>query len=186
MSRRFALAPILPFAFFALACQPPEQPAQKGDGKGDDKGAVAVGDAAKGDGNKVETAPSQPAPGPATASTPAADGDAREAAPPPWFDESLYGEAKVMRKDRSEVKLAGGYASALVLQLADGTSIEQCMQSALTEIGKDVGKSVAELPQPDVGADRQTVHGTDNGYDWTVVCGDAKGKPTMYLSYTRS
>ena len=91
-----------------------------------------------------------------------------------------------MRKDTSETKLAGGYASAMVLELPAGTTADQCMELALAEIAKNLGKPVTDLPEPDKDDGRQVIHGTDNCYNYTVVCGDAKDKPIMYLSYTCS
>jgi len=102
--------------------------------------------------------------------------------PPPWFDEAKIEHAKVLNKSASDGPIAGGYATAMVLELQPEATTERCIelvQAAMSESLPD------RLPAPSVGDDgRQTIQGQADGYHYTVVCGEAKGKPTLYLSYT--
>lgn len=100
--------------------------------------------------------------------------------PPAWYDASKIEHAAVISNSVSKGKIAGGYASAMVLELLPGTTTEQCIEKAQAALGE----SLDDLPEPVTGADgRQTIQGQKDGYHYTVVCGEAKGKPTVYLSY---
>lgn len=80
----------------------------------------------------------------------------------------------------SEGTIAGGYASAMILELEPGVSNEQCIERAK----KALGESLSELPEATIDGDRLMLQGKADDYHYTIVCGEAKGKPTMYLSYT--
>lgn len=188
--RRSELAPFaaLALAGALLGCQPVEDEATKPEAQaGEDAKAEAdAADATKKEAG-VEARPADPAAQPVeTPPEPIANGTTREGEPPKWYDESLYADSKVVRKDRSETMLSGGYASAMVLELAEGTSTQQCMAQALAEIAKEMGKDPTQLDAPEGNGDRLMAKGTGSGYEYVVVCGEAKGKQTMYLSYTRS
>jgi hypothetical protein len=87
----------------------------------------------------------------------------------------------VIKQMASEGTIAGGYASALVLELEAGVSNEQCIERAKAVLGE----SLSELPEATAGdGERLMLQGKTDEYHYTVVCGEAKGKPTMYLSYT--
>ncbi|NVB38003.1 hypothetical protein G6O69_09180 [Pseudenhygromyxa sp. WMMC2535] len=174
-SAALAIALTLPLA--ALACEPPK-PAE----------------ATKGAPEAAEPAAPEQAPAPTTVPAPSSapavsqespDGSSRPGEPPPWYDEARFPGSVVKRKDVDETKFRGGFTAAMILVLAAGTSPDQCMQNALSEIAKVAGKTVADMPSPDTSTDRQVAHGIEGGYEWTVVCGDAEGKPMMFLSYAR-
>lgn len=157
----------------AFACTPPAPAKSEGEGEEAAKKAEKTEDTEKAEAPKPEPPPEP-------------DGATRESEPPPWYDEKLYPVVKVVRQDQSETKFAGGYASAMVLELEADTSPEVCMKTALGEIRKDLDEGV-EVPAPAAGPDgRLTVTGNGTGYEYVVVCGIAKGKSTLYLSYTRS
>ncbi|GEM_PF-2446062 len=182
MRRSFLICLSAALSIGATACQSPTQ-SGPGPAKSDAPAAAAdsgVEPRATDPAGKAST----PEPGPQVSAEPGSE--VREGTPPAWYDETIYADSTVIRKDTAETKLAGGYASAMVLQLRAGTSSSECMGQALGEIAKEAGTTVDDLSTPEVSDDRQMAHGTNNGYDWTIVCGEAKGKPTLYLSYTRS
>lgn len=106
-------------------------------------------------------------------------------APPAWFDASKFEHKAVTNQVASQGKIAGGYASAMVLELEPGTTAEDCVAMAREVIGETV-EDVAEASPG--GEGRLMLQGEATGfsvsYHYTIVCGEAKGKPTMYLSYT--
>lgn len=111
-----------------------------------------------------------------------ADGvtNAERPPPPAWFDAAKIQHQAVIQQMASEGTIAGGYASALILELEPGVSNEQCIERARTVLGE----SLPDLPEATPDGERLMLQGKSDDYHYTVVCGDAKGKPTMYLSYT--
>lgn len=122
--------------------------------------------------SEVEGSPSASAEPPASA----------EPAPAPaWYDATKIQHSAVLNQIASQGAIAGGKARAMVLELEPGVSNQQCIDRAKAAIGE----SVAEVPEATAGDDgRLTLQGKTDDYHYTVVCGEAKGKPTMYLSYT--
>ena len=100
--------------------------------------------------------------------------------PPAWFDATKIEHQSLVKQMASEGTMAGGYASALILELEPGISNEQCIERAKAVLGQ----SIPELPEPTPDGERLMLQGKTDDYHYTVVCGEAKGKPTMYLSYT--
>ncbi|HLT39063.1 MAG TPA: hypothetical protein VK034_22420 [Enhygromyxa sp.] len=110
---------------------------------------------------------------------PAPDGD--EPPTPAWFDATKIQHSAVINQMASQGAVAGGQAWALILELEAGVSNEQCIDRAKTVIAE----TVPEVPEAVASDDgRLTIQGKTDDYHYTVVCGEAKGKPTMYLSYT--
>jgi hypothetical protein len=106
-------------------------------------------------------------------------------APPPWFDAAKIEHEAVVNQMASQGTIAGGYASAMVLELKAGATPQDCIDMA----SKAIGETIKDIPAATPGDDgRLMVQGEATGagiaYHYTVVCGDANGKPTMYLSYT--
>lgn len=100
--------------------------------------------------------------------------------PPTWFDTAKIQHQAVIKQMASEGTIAGGYASAMILELEPGVSNEQCIERAKSALGE----SLSDLPEATVDGDRLMLQGEADDYHYTIVCGEAKGKPTMYLSYT--
>lgn len=100
--------------------------------------------------------------------------------PPAWFDATKIEHQTLINQMASEGTMAGGYASALILELEPGISNEQCIERAKAVLVQ----SIPELPEPTPDGERLMLQGKTDDYHYTVVCGEAKGKPTMYLSYT--
>jgi hypothetical protein len=100
--------------------------------------------------------------------------------PPAWFDTAKIQHQALIKQMASEGTIAGGYASAMILELEPGVSNEQCIERAK----KALGESLSELPEATIDGDRLMLQGKADDYHYTIVCGEAKGKPTMYLSYT--
>jgi hypothetical protein len=107
--------------------------------------------------------------------------DTERPPPPAWFDAAKIEHQAVIKQMASEGTIAGGYASALILELEPGVSNEQCIERAKAALGQ----TLSELPEVTVDGERLMLQGKTDDYHYTVVCGEAKGKPTMYLSYTR-
>lgn len=105
-----------------------------------------------------------------------------EPAPPPWFDASKLEHVRVVSHQASTTeRLAGGQASAMVLELEPQVSTESC----IAMVQGIMGASIPDLPAPSSGPDgRQSIQGQTEAYHYASVCGEAKGKPTLYLSYT--
>ena len=105
--------------------------------------------------------------------------DARPPAPA-WFDAGKIEHEAIINQIASKEAVATGFASALILELAPGTTNEQCIATA----SKTLAESIPSLAEPVASGDRMMLQGKTDGYDYMVVCGQAKGKPTLYLSYT--
>jgi hypothetical protein len=100
---------------------------------------------------------------------------------PPWFDAAKIPHATVIKQMASQ-GLPTGPVQGMVLELEDGVSSEQCIERAKAAIGE----SVAEIPEAVASDDgRLTIQGKTADYEFTIVCGEAKGKPTLYMSYSR-
>jgi hypothetical protein len=127
---------------------------------------------------------------PKPADGPAAGGKARfavkEAGPgpdlnlrdPSWFKATIFEGATLVKQGRSPADDDGLFASQITLQLADGTTVEACVEH-LSEV---VGADVPNLAVKDEG-DRTSINGTTDHYSVTLLCGEAKGKMTAYVSY---
>lgn len=138
---------------------------------------------------KPEPKPVEPASPPQTR-TPAVVGEVEPVpaedrpAPPPWFDDSKIEHESVVNQMASQGTIAGGYASAMVLELKPDATAQDCIDMAR----KVMGETIKDVPEATSADGRLMLQGeaTEAGiaYHYTVVCGEAKGKPTMYLSYT--
>lgn len=100
--------------------------------------------------------------------------------PPAWFSPDAFEHVKIIRQDeRSNELPTGQFATMIVLELPAGTTAEQCLATATTKLGE----SIPNLPQPTTTPQGYlTIKGKTSAYEYTVVCGVAKDKPTMFLS----
>jgi hypothetical protein len=126
----------------------------------------------------------QPAKQPAEQAPPKLVSEAEGPAPasqvPAWFDLEKIEHHAVIQQMSSTGSVAGGQVSAMVLELEPGVSSEQCIERAKAALRE----SLSELPDATGDASRLMLQGKTDSYHYTIVCGEAKGKPTMYLSYT--
>jgi hypothetical protein len=124
----------------------------------------------------------QPEPEPPTADgvSEAAEPDAL-APPPAWFDPGAFEHAAIVRQDMSASRLPSGKsASMIVLELVAGTTAEQCIETARAKLGESIPELPATTNTPQGYLE---LRGQTDAYEYTVVCGVAKDKPTMFLSY---
>ncbi len=101
-------------------------------------------------------------------------------AAPAWFDAAKIDNSTLVKQMASEGTIAGGQATAMILELEAGTTPQQCVDKARAVLGE----TLPEVPEATSADGRLMVQGKTADYHYTVVCGDANGKPTMYLSYT--
>ena len=99
---------------------------------------------------------------------------------PAWFSTSAFEHASIIRQDeRSNELPTGQSATMIVLELPAGTTPEQCLANAKAKLGE----SIPTLPEPTTTPQGYlTIKGKTSSYEYTVVCGVAKDKPTMFLS----
>lgn len=157
-----------------LACQaaPQSSPDKSGD-KSADKPAdakppeVAPAPEAKTDEVSEAPDPSQAAPNPA----------------PSWFDPAAFEHAAIIKQDTTGTRVASGQLSAMiVLELPPGTTAEQCIETARQKLGESIAELPANTTTPQGYLQLQ---GKADNYEYAIVCGVAKDKPTMFLSYTQ-
>ena len=165
-------ASLLALALVLVACEG-TQPATKSEAK-----AGAKGDAA--------AKPAGPAPAPVDpAGSPSAVGEdavshEEPGVAPAWFTPTIIPGATVNRQSQSKTP-EGGTSSLLLLELAAGTTPEQCIAAAEAKLGETITALPEQTTTPQ---GYLTIMGQTETYHFNVVCGAAKGTPTMYLSYT--
>ncbi|HRI10098.1 MAG TPA: hypothetical protein PKW35_19890, partial [Nannocystaceae bacterium] len=122
-------------------------------------------------------------PGPRSQTAAAADssGPAEAAAPPvdpSWFRADLFAGATVIKKGHTRADAEGKISAQITLQLADGTTREACIDTLRAAVAADVPK-LDELKADD----RTTLTGDAGRYVVTLICGEAKGHMTAFLSW---
>lgn len=140
-------------------------------------------------------APSQPTePDPAATGAPeggfseppSPSGDAVPGPAPAWFSADAFEHTAIIRQDLAGARVPTGQTSAMiVLELPAATTPEQCIEQFRLEIAK----TVKDPPNPPIMSTMPEGHlslrGKGDNYEYTIVCGMAKGKPTMFLSYSQ-
>jgi len=97
---------------------------------------------------------------------------------PAWFRPTIFPGATVLKEGRAPADEAGLFASQITLQLAEGTDIDACVEQLMAAVGAEVpGLSVEEQ------GDRRSIKGATDHYKVTLLCGEAKGHMTAYVSY---
>ncbi|MCR9159358.1 MAG: hypothetical protein ACE37F_08425 [Nannocystaceae bacterium] len=98
---------------------------------------------------------------------------------PAWFRGTMLGD-KGTKVDfaRSEANEAGLFKSHLIFEMAEGTTVDDCV-SAVTDALKDA----VELSREDQPNDRAQLTGSTDRYEVTAVCGEGKGKMRAYVAY---
>jgi hypothetical protein len=136
-----------------------------------------------------ETKPVAPDPVAPSLVAPAADpegssSEPSDAAPgpaPSWFSPDAFEHVAIIRQDLTGTRVPSGQASAMiVLELPAATTPEQCVEHFRAKLAETVPAppTASTMPQGHL-----SLRGKGDNYEYTVVCGIAKGKPTMFLSY---
>lgn len=98
---------------------------------------------------------------------------------PPWLRVDLFPGATVSSSGRTPRDGAGLFSTQLLLVLPDGTTRDAC----LTTVTAAVASALPALERKDGPDGRVTLSGSNDDYSATLVCGEAKGKMSAYLSY---
>lgn len=102
---------------------------------------------------------------------------------PAWFSPSAFEHVTIVRQDLAGARVPSGQTSAMiVLELPAATTPEQCIAQARAKIGETVKDPPIESLMPQ---GHLSLRGSGDNYEYTVVCGMAKDKPTMFLSYSQ-
>lgn len=97
---------------------------------------------------------------------------------PAWYGVDLIEHEAVSQDSTSETREDGGYSRAILVELAEGTTPKDCIESVKKTLGENL-----ELGEPSEGEDgRLEARGEDGIYKLSVVCGKNKDdKPSAYL-----
>jgi len=98
---------------------------------------------------------------------------------PPWLRVDLFPGATVASSGRTARDSAGLFSTQLLLALPEGTSRDTCIETVTAAVGSAV-PALERKGGPD---GRVTLTGSNDDYAATLVCGEAKGKMSAYLSY---
>jgi len=98
---------------------------------------------------------------------------------PPWLRADLFPGATVASSGRTARDSAGLFSTQLLLALPEGTSRDTCIETVTAAVGSAV-PALERKGGPD---GRVTLTGSNDDYAATLVCGEAKGKMSAYLSY---
>ncbi len=91
----------------------------------------------------------------------------------------MFPGATVKTAGRTVPDEAGLFSTQMLFALADGTTVDAC----LTTVKAALAEAVPE-PEREEGKDgRVTLKGRTADYTVVAICGEAKGKPTAYISY---
>lgn len=135
---------------------------------------------------KVESTPPKPtAPPPTPEAAPSEPTETipEPAPPPPWFSPSAFEHVAIVRQDMAGTKVPSGETSSMiVLELPASTTPEQCIENFKAKLAETVSQppEASVMPQGHL-----SLRGKTDTYSYTVVCGIAKDKPTMFLSYVQ-
>jgi hypothetical protein len=103
------------------------------------------------------------------------------AAPPAWFSADAFEHAAIIRQDVAGTTVPTGETSSMiVLELPPAVTPEQCIENFKTKLAETVKEPPTQAVMPE---GHLSLRGKTDTYAYTVVCGMAKGKPTMFLSY---
>ncbi|PRP97571.1 hypothetical protein ENSA5_32640 [Enhygromyxa salina] len=173
------LLPLAASALVCLACQPPDS------GAGEAAPAKAGADDKQPAPEAKQPAPEAKQPAPAANDEFSAQ-PTPEAAPspaPPWFDPNAFEHVAIVRQDQRASKLPTGQSSSMiVLELPAGTTAEQCIENARAKLGETISDLPASATMPQGYLE---LRGKTDTFEYTIVCGVAKDKPSMFLSYTQ-
>ncbi len=98
---------------------------------------------------------------------------------PAWLRVDLFPGATVASSGRTARDGEGLFSTQLLLALPDGTTRDTCVDT----LTGAVAGAVPKLDRKDGEDARTTLSGSNDDYVVTMVCGEAKGKMSAYLSY---
>jgi hypothetical protein len=98
---------------------------------------------------------------------------------PPWLRRDLFPGATVKTAGRTAPDEAGLFSTQMLFALAEGTTVDAC----LTTLKTALAEAVPGLAREDGEDGRVTLSGRTPNYAVVAICGEAKGKPTAYVSY---
>jgi hypothetical protein len=98
---------------------------------------------------------------------------------PAWLRPDLFPGATVSSAGRTPRDNAGLFSTQLLLALPDGTTRDACVDT----VSKAIAADLPALERKEGPNDRVTLSGSNDDYAATIVCGEAKGKMSAYLSY---
>jgi hypothetical protein len=102
---------------------------------------------------------------------------------PAWFSPDAFEHTAIIRQDLAGTPVPTGQTSAMiVLELPAATTPEQCIEQFRAKLAETVKDPpiASTMPQGHL-----SLRGKGDDYEYTVVCGMAKDKPTMFLSYSQ-
>jgi len=108
---------------------------------------------------------------PATKEAPPRRGD------PGWFRADLFEGATVIRQGHTRPDDEGQVAAQITLQLAEGATREECVAALQAAV---IGDFTPEMEEKE---DRVYLRGSTDLYTATLLCGEAKGRMTAFLSW---
>jgi hypothetical protein len=96
---------------------------------------------------------------------------------PGWFRADLFAGATVIRQGHTRPDEEGQVAAQITLQLAEGATRDQCVATLQAAV---IGDFTPELEEKD---GRIYLRGSTDRYTATLLCGEAKGRMTAFLSW---
>lgn len=101
--------------------------------------------------------------------------------PPEWFRADAFEHTTIVRQDTSGARIPSGEKSSMiVLELPASVTPEQCIANFKAKLAETVKDPPTESVMPE---GHLSLRGKTDTYSYSVVCGMAKGKPTMFMSY---
>lgn len=125
-----------------------------------------------GDASRTLVAPSKSGPGKSGGPVPGP-------VDPPWLRRDMFPGATVKTAGRTAPNDAGLFSTQMLFELAAGTTVDAC----LTTMKAALAAAVPELAREEGKDGRVTLKGQTADYSLVAICGEAKGKPTAYISY---
>ena len=98
---------------------------------------------------------------------------------PSWFKADLFPGATITSSGRTQKDEQGLFATQMLLSLPAGATREACVDT----LKAAVAGAVPTLEQQAGKDDRVTLTGSNDDYHVTMLCGEAKGKMSAYISY---
>lgn len=115
--------------------------------------------------------------------SPSPAGEGAPGPAPTWFSPDAFEHTAILRQDLAGSRVPTGQVSAMiVLELPATTTPEQCVEQFRAKIAETVKDPPISSTMPQ---GHLSLRGKGDNYEYTVVCGMAKGKPTMFLSYSQ-
>lgn len=98
---------------------------------------------------------------------------------PKWFKPELFPGATITSSGRTQKDEQGLFSTQMLLVLPAGTTRDACVDA----LKAAVATAVPTLETQPVKDDRVTLTGSNADYHVTMLCGEAKGKMSAYISY---